>query len=166
MRKIIAAATLAVIATSVQAELVQQFRDPTFSGNGWATQVLTLEQMRQGAEQQKKAKEEAAIAQAKADAANTPLAKFMALFQTQVYSQVATQLTNSLFQGCASGATNCTAPTSGQLNVSDTQQLNWLKSGGNVTLTVYNGKLNPDGSFTRSGGPVNTTTVPVGSFAF
>ena len=33
-------------AMAAQAELVQQFKDPTFSGNGWSSQVLTLEQMR------------------------------------------------------------------------------------------------------------------------
>lgn len=155
MRKIIAAVSLAVIATSVRAELVQQFRDPTFSGNGWATQVLTLEQMRQGAEQQKKAKEEAAIAQAKADAANTPLAKFMALFQTQVYSQISTQLTNSMFSG--SGA------FTGSINLDSKTTIKWTKltdAGGTADATHSATQIKLD----VTGSP--SLVVPISSFAF
>ena len=149
--------------TLAHAELTQYFKDPTFSGNGWSSQVLTLEQMRQSAQQQKDAKIAADAAQAKADAANTPLAKFMALFQGQVYSQLATQLTNNLFKDCAAGATCST----GQFNVSDSQQIYWVKSGSNVTLNVYSGKANTDGTFTRSSSnPDQSIIVPISSFAF
>ena len=41
--------------------------------------------------------EAAKAALAKAEASNTPLAKFMALFTSQVYAQLATQLSNNLF---------------------------------------------------------------------
>ena len=72
------------LSISSQAELVQQFKDPTFSGNGWASQVLTMEQMRQGAKSQVESKGAADKAAADAAANNTPLAKFMALFTGQV----------------------------------------------------------------------------------
>jgi hypothetical protein len=157
---------LIIQASLAQAELVQQFKDPTFSGNGWASQVLTLEQMRQSAQNSIDSKAAADKAAADAAAQNTPLAKFMALFTGQVYSQLATQLTNNLFKDCASGGgASC---TDGQFNVSATQQIYWQKIGSNVTLTVYNGKLQTDGvTFVRDSGPAaQIITVPVSSFSF
>lgn len=153
-------------ANFAHAELVQQFKDPTFSGNGWTTQVLTLEQMRQSATAAKEAKASAAEAQAKSDAQNTPLARFLSLFQGQVYSQLATQLTNNLFQSCTGGTTSC---GQGQFNVTNTQQIAWTKdlNAGTVTLNVWNGTANSDGTFTRSGSsPLQTIVVPISQFSF
>ena len=149
---------------SAHAELVQQFKDPTFSGNGWASQVLTLEQMRQGAKSAQESKAAADKAAADAAANNTPLAKFMALFTGQVYSQLATQLTNNLFKDCVAGAgASC---TNGNFMVSDTQQIQWLKAGGQVTLTVYDGKKDSSGTFVANASPTQTITVPISSFSF
>jgi len=70
MRKLIIFSTFCIVtANFAHAELVQQFKDPTFSGNGWTTQVLTLEQMRQSAVQQRDAKIAADAANAAAAAA-------------------------------------------------------------------------------------------------
>jgi hypothetical protein len=147
---------------SAQAELVQQFKDPTFSGQGWASQVLTIEQMRQGARSAQESKAAADAAAAQAAAANTPLAKFMALFTGQVYSQLATQLTNNLFKECAQGAT-C---NSGSFMVTDTQQIQWLKSNGQVTLTVYDGKKDSSGVFVANSTFTQQIVVPISSFSF
>lgn len=153
-----------VLATTANAELVQQFKDPTFSGQGWASQVLTIEQMRQGAkstQESKAASEKAAI---DAAANSTPLAKFMALFTGQVYSQLATQLTNNLFKDCvSSGGNSC---SNGSFMVSDLQQIQWVKANGQVTLTVYDGKKDSGGNFVANASPTQTITVPVSSFSF
>lgn len=162
MKKFICA--LALIPCVASAELVQQFKDPTFSGQGWASQVLTVEQMRQGAVSQQNSKAAAEKAAAEAAAANTPLAKFMTLFTGQVYSQLATQLTNNLFKDCvAGGGASC---TNGSFMVSDLQQIQWVKAGGNVTLTVYDGKKDSSGNFVANASPTQTITVPVSSFSF
>jgi hypothetical protein len=147
--------------TIAHAELVQNFKDPTFSGNGWASHVLTLEQMRTSAQNSKDSKEAAEKASAAAATANTPLSKFMALFTGQVYSQLATQLTNNLFKECT-GA-NC---SNGNFMVSDTQQIQWLKANGQVTLTVYDGKKDSSGNFVANSSPTQTITVPISSFSF
>lgn len=165
MRKILITLGVLVSAAGVQAELAQQFKDPTFNGAGWASHVLTLEQMRQGAQNSidsKAAAERAALA---AEASNTPMAKFMSLFTGQVYSQLATQLTNNLF--CTKDC-NPDNTKSGEFNVSSTQQISWAKEGGMVTLSVFNGKLNSDGiTFVRdSNTPVQSIIVPISSFAF
>ena len=146
--------------TSAHAELVQQFKDPTFSGNGWASQVLTLEQMRNSAQNSLDSKAASDAAAAAAAASGTPLAKFMALFTGQVYSQLATQLTNNLFKECTTGA--C---ANGSFMVTDSQQIQWTKLNGQVTLNVYDGKT-VNGSFVANKVPTQTITVPISSFSF
>ena len=160
MKKTAMALALAAVVGISNAELVQQFKDPTFSGNGWASQVLTLEQMRSSAENSIASKVSAEAAQAAAASANTPLAKFVALFTGQVYSQLATQLTNNLFKECT-GA-DC---GTGNFMVTATQQIIWVKAGGNVTLNVYDGAL-VNGSFVKNTSPTQSITVPVSSFSF
>ena len=160
-KPVILVGLILALSTTAHAELVQNFKDPTFSGNGWASHVLTLEQMRQSAQNTKDSKAAAAEASAAAATANTPLAKFMALFTGQVYSQLATQLTNNLFKECT-GA-NC---SNGNFMVSDTQQIQWLKANGQVTLTVYDGKKDSNGNFVANSSPTQTITVPISSFSF
>jgi len=162
MKKLTLVAFLAC-AVSAQAELVQQFKDPTFSGQGWASQVLTIEQMRQGATSQLASKAAADKAKAEADAANTPLAKFMTLFTGQVYSQLATQLTNNLFKDCvAGGGASC---NDGTFSISEIQKIHWVKLNGQVTLEVIDGKK--DGTtVTWNLTPTQTITVPISSFSF
>jgi hypothetical protein len=154
---------MAVFASLAQAELIQQFKDPTFSGNGWASQVLTVEQMRESAKNSVASKAAADKAAVDAAAQNTPLAKFMALFTGQVYSQLATQLTNNLFKECAAGGgASC---TNGNFMVTDNQQIQWVKVGNNVTLNVYDGKTT-NGKFVANVSPTQSITVPVSSFSF
>jgi len=149
---------------SANAEQVQQFKNPTFSGQGYASHVLTLEQMRQGAKSQVESKAAADKAKIDAEAANTPLAKFMALFTGQVYSQLATQLTNNLFKDCVSApGNNC---SDGNFLIGETQKIVWQKLNGNVTLTVYDGKKNSDGTVAWNASPTQTITVPISSFSF
>lgn len=163
MKKTIALLGLA-LATGAHAELVQQFSNPTFSGQGWASHVLTLEQMRQGAKSAQESKAASEKAAAEAAAANTPLAKFMSLFTGQVYSQLATQLTNNLFKECAAGGgASC---TDGRFNISELQKIEWKKIGSNVTLEVYDGKKNGDGTVTWNAAATQTITVPISSFSF
>ena len=163
MKKLLVSCIL-LTAFTARAEFVQQFKDPTFSGQGWASHVLTVEQMRQSAQAQVESKAAADLAAAQAAAANTPLAKFMALFTGQVYSQLATQLTNNLFKDCVAGSgASC---NSGNFMVSDTEQIQWVKANGNVTLTVYDGTKNSSGTFVANASPTQTITVPISSFSF
>jgi hypothetical protein len=164
MKKLLVTGVTMLMMASVNAELVQQFKDPTFSGQGWASQVLTIEQMRQSAKNSVESKAASDRAAVDAAATNTPLAKFMALFTGQVYSQLATQLTNNLFKECAAGGSaSC---NNGNFMVSDAQQIQWVKSNGQVTLAVYDGKKDSNGNFVANQSPTQTITVPVSSFNF
>jgi curli production assembly/transport component CsgF len=147
------------LATS-NAELIQQFKNPTFSGQGWASHVLTVEQMRSGAKNSVESKAAAEKAAAEAATQNTPLSKFMSLFTGQVYSQLATQLTNNLFKECLGAS--C---TNGDFMVTETQKIIWTKLGNNVTLNVFDGKI-VNNVFVPNAAPTQSITVPVSSFSF
>jgi hypothetical protein len=162
MKKTIALLGL-VLATGAHAELVQQFSNPTFSGIGWASHVLTIEQMRQGARSAQESKAASEKAAAEAASANTPLAKFMSLFTGQVYSQLATQLTNNLFKECV--AVNPQQCLSGEFLVAETQKIIWQKAGGQVTLTVYDGKKEGN-TVTWNSAYTQQVIVPISSFSF
>jgi len=156
--RMLAIAAVFACATA-NAELVQYFRDPTFSGNGWSTQVLTLQQMEKAQKESIQAKKDAEAAAIKSEAANTPMARFMSLFQSQVYAQLATQLSNNLFQNNCKGAdgsavAGCVSPTTGTFSL-DGNTVTWLKQSNNVQLTVVD-----------SAGTKTVVTVPIASFAF
>ena len=126
--------------------LVQQFKSPSFNGYGWSSHVQSIDAQERSREQAIKDAEAAKIALTKAEASNTPLAKFMALFTSQVYAQLATQLSNNLF-----------AEGSAQQGIFtlDGNTISYVKTGTSVTLTVVD----------KSG---NTTvvTVPIATFGF
>ena len=159
MKKLLLGSIVCMAATLANAELVQQFKDPTFSGNGWSTQVLTLQQMEKAQKESIQAQKDAANQAALTASQNTPMAKFMSLFQSQVYAQLATQLSNNLFQNNCKAAdgsaiAGCSSPTTGNFNL-DGNTVTWQKGTSNVTLTVVD-----------SAGTKTTVVVPIASFEF
>lgn len=127
--------------------IVQQFKSPAFSGYGWSSHVMSIdtqERARKQANEDAIAAEKAAAAQA---AANTPLAKFINLFTSQVYAQLATQLSNNLF--AEGGSSNA-----GTFNL-DGNSISYVKTGTNVQLTVID-----------KAGNQTVVSVPIATFAF
>ena len=159
MRKIIIIGMLCTVPGLVAAELVHQFKNPAFSGIGWSSHALTIDSIEKSRRDGIDADRKAAIAKAEADALNTPLNRFMSLFQSQVYAQLATQLSNNLFQNkcaAADGGTipGCVNPTTGTF-VLDGNTVTWAKASDKVTLTVVDAK-----------GTTTTVVVPIASFGF
>ena len=147
------------LSTTAQAELVQQFKNPAFSGIGFSSHVLTIDSIEKSRRDAIEADKKSAIAKAEAELLNTPLNRFMSLFQSQVYAQLATQLSSNLFQNKCSAADGsaipgCVNPTTGNF-VLDGNTVTWVKSVDKVTLTVVDAK-----------GNVTTVVVPIASFSF
>lgn len=139
--------TLLLLSSPAQADpIVQQFKSPSFNGYGWSSHVQSIDSQERSREQAIRDAEAAKAALAKAEASNTPLAKFMALFTSQVYAQLATQLSNNLF---AEGSAQ-----QGIFNL-DGNTISYVKTGTSVTLTVVD-KL----------GNTTVVTVPIATFAF
>jgi hypothetical protein len=159
MKKTLVTLSLLLSATASQAELVHQFKNPAFSGIGFSSHVLTIDSIEKSRRDAIEADKKAAIAKAEAELLNTPLNRFMSLFQSQVYAQLATQLSNNLFQNrCAaadgSAIPGCVNPTTGTF-VLDGNTVTWVKSNDKVTLTVVDAK-----------GTKTTVVVPIASFGF
>ena len=159
IRKALAIGILSTAIPYAHAELVQQFKNPAFSGIGFSSHVLTVDSIEKSRRDAIEADKKAAIAKAEAELLNTPLNRFMSLFQSQVYAQLATQLSNNLFQNrCAaadgSAIPGCVNPTTGTFLL-DGNTVTWTKANDKVTLTVVDAK-----------GTVTTVVVPIASFGF
>ena len=159
MKKILVTLSLCMAAASSQAELVHQFKNPAFNGVGFSSHILTIDSIEKSRRDAIEADKKAAIAKAEAELLNTPLNRFMSLFQSQVYAQLATQLSNNLFQNkcaAADGGTipGCTNPSTGNFLL-DGNTVTWTKAADKVTLTVVDAK-----------GTVTTVVVPIASFSF
>ena len=159
MKKILVTLSLCLSVSMSQAELVQQFKNPAFSGVGFSSHVLTIDSIEKSRKDAIEADKKSAIAKAEAELLNTPLNRFMSLFQSQIYAQLATQLSNNLFTNKCSAADGtaipgCVNPTTGTFAL-DGNTVTWAKANDKVTLTVVDAK-----------GTVTTVVVPIASFSF
>ena len=86
----------------------------------------------------------AAQAQAKADAANTPINQFLTNLESRIYAQISQNLATAMFAGGSS--------TSGQMNFQG-NTIFWTNTGSVIQLQV-----------TDNVGNITTINVPLGSF--
>jgi hypothetical protein len=154
----------AISLSNVQAAEIQHFfSSPSFSGIGYSSHILTIKQLEDQQKDKNTAKAEALQAQAKADALNTPQAKFTANLESRVYAQLAKQLTDSLFG--TGGAPTCTAATAGSVcgSIPDLagNSIAWkLGTGSDKGMIII--------EIANLSNPSQKTTmkVPAGTFAF
>ena len=154
---------LSLLASSVfAAELQHTFNSPSFSGVGYSNHVLTIHQLEQQASEKQKSIADTIRAKAEADAANTPTAKFLANVESRIYSQLAKQLTDSLFaegSTCTVGSGICgSIPDLGGNNVS-WQMITQSVNGNNQQMIQIDITNNISGQSTNM-------VVPAGSFYF
>ena len=152
-------ATVLIIASSIvsAAELQHNFSSPSFSGIGYSSHVLTLHQLETQAKDKNKAAANALKAKAESDALNTPQAKFQANLESRIYSQLAKQITDSLFG--VNGVPVCSANSAGncgQMEVAG-NNITWKVVGTNIVVRIEN-VLDPR-QYTE-------ITVPSGTFGF
>lgn len=128
-------------------EMTYKFSNPSFSGDGFSSHALTIEQQeftrKQAIAQQQKADADAAAAAAR----NTNLAKFLNNVESRIYAQLSLQLSNAMF---SDGSTTGTMQFEGST-------ITWVKdtTAQTITLTIV------DASNNRT-----DITVPIGSFKF
>ena len=157
MVKSITAAVLIITSSMVgAAELQHSFNSPAFSGIGYSSHVLTLYQLETQAKDKNKSAADALKAKVESDALNTPQAKFQANLESRIYSQLAKQITDSLFG--ANGAPQC-VPTNGvcgEMNVAG-NNITWKVDGAFIIVRIENA-LDPK-QYTEM-------KVPSGTFGF
>jgi len=129
-------------------ELVHEFKNPSFSGQGYSNHVLSIEQLQ--FQRKKEAEEKAAseAAKAKREAESTTLAKFLNNVESRIYAQLSKQLVDNMFTD--DGADSGTATIEGA-------SIYWIKDSTSDTITVQ--ITEDDGTFTE-------IVVPLSGFGF
>jgi hypothetical protein len=146
MKTIIISVLASVVASTAHAQLVHQFNSPSFSGSGYSSHVLTIEQLEASRRKTITDAQKATQEKAERDARNTNLAKFLVNVESRIYAQLSKQLADAMFAD--SGATNGTMDFQGTT-------ISWVKTGTDVTLTII-----------EASGNRTDITVPLASFSF
>jgi hypothetical protein len=157
MKKLTLAISAGILATSLHAAEIQHtFSSPAFSGIGYSSHVLTIQQLETQAKDKNKSAADALKAKAESDALNTPQAKFQANLESRIYSQLAKQITDSLFG--ANGVPQCTMTNNvcGDMEVAG-NKITWTVDGTFIIVRIENA-LDPK-QFTEM-------KVPSGTFGF
>ena len=139
---------LALVGTASADTLTFDFKNPSFSGQGYSNHVLAIEQLQHQRKQQLKEEEEAKQREAERDAANTTLAKFLNNVESRIYANISKQLVDNMFNN--DGSTSGTATIEGAT-------IYWVKDTTADTITVQ--ITEEDGTFTE-------LVVPLTGFGF
>ena len=139
-----------LITISISSELSHQFKNPAFSGQGYSSHVLSIEQLQHNREKEIKEKKQADIAAEKREEANKTINKFLTNVESRIYANLSKQLVDNMFSTEAGAANSGTATVEGST-------LYWIKdtSANTISITV-----------TGADGTTTNLTVPIGSFAF
>lgn len=133
------------VSTMMGSDMVQAFKSPAFSGIGFSSHELTVENLARTRKQAAKDQAKAEVEVAKVTAANTPLNNFINNLQARIYSQLASQVTDAIF--------NSNGATFGIIALQGGATVTWQKNGDIVTMHI----IDP------STGNTTTIQVPVGS---
>ena len=145
---------------TIAGELTFGFKNPSFSGTGYSSHVLSIEQLQfQRKEGVKDDKAAAEKAEARA-AANTTLAKFVTNVESRIFANLSKQMVDNMFGTNCTEDTDTTAvecPLSGTATLPDGSTVYWAKdeTAETITLTV-----------TDASGTITQLVVPVGDFKF
>ena len=127
-------------------ELQFNFKSPAFSGVGFSSHVLTIENLEATRRKQIDDDRKAAAVKAASDAKNTNLAKFINNLESRVYATLSQKIAEQLFAD--NGA------TSGTFDIA-TNNVQWSSDGSQITLRI-----------TDAAGSVTEVIVPYGSLAW
>jgi len=139
-----------LITISISSELNHNFKNPAFSGQGYSSHVLSIEQLQYNREKEIRERKEAQEAAAKREEANKTINKFLTNVESRIYANLSKQLVDNMFSTEAGAATSGTASVEGST-------LYWIKDTTANTISI---------TVTGADGTLTNLTVPIGSFAF
>ena len=148
--------TLFTPITSILAsELTHDFKNPAFSGNGYSSHVLSINQLEVQRENKVFDDAKSAAAAAEREEKNTTINKFIANVESRIYANLSKQLVDNMFgTSCDSSTTTC--PTSGTADI-EGASIYWVKDTTTEIITL---------TITATDGTVTTMAVPIGDFQF
>jgi hypothetical protein len=133
-------------------EIVHDFKSPAFSGIGYSSHVLTIEQLESNRRQKIKDDKKAADEKAVRDYQSTNAYKFKNNLESRIYAQLSKQIADKLFgEGASASDTDWTSTSS---PFGDT--ISWKREGDVIYVKVTS----------SSGDVLAEFSTPVGSFAF
>ena len=136
-------------------EMVQEFKNPAFSGNGYSSHVLSINQLEVQREQKVFDDLKSARAAAEREEKNKTVNKFIANVESRIYANLSKQLVDNMFgTSCDSSTTTC--PTSGTSEI-EGATIYWVKDTTTEIITL---------TITDANGTVTTMSVPIGDFVF
>ena len=136
-------------------ELVHDFKNPAFSGNGYSQHVLSINQLEVQREQKVFDDIKSAKAASERAEKNKTINKFITNVESRIYANLSKQLVDNMFgTTCDSSTTTC--PTSGTATV-EGAQIYWVKDTSTEIITL---------TITDVDGTTTTMTVPLGDFKF
>ena len=148
MRRSAAFVTFIILSVPVCAsEMVFGYKNPSFSGEGFSSHALTIENLEFNRKQAIKQEQRAALDAIATAAKNTNLNKFLNNLESRIYAQLSLQMSNAMFSdGSQSGTMDFEGTT-----------ISWIKdvTTNMIKLTL----LDPTGNRTE-------ISVPIGSFKF
>ena len=97
MKKILLLSLILVSQPALASDVVFQFKNPSFSGQGAGAQWLTIENQEFSRKKAIQDKIEAELKAKATEQKNSILNRFMNNLQSRIYSQLASQLTENLF---------------------------------------------------------------------
>lgn len=109
-------------------DMVHSFKSPAFNGVNFSGHAITIENLARTRKQSIKDVTKSELEQQKILAQNTPLNNFINNLQARIYSQLASQVTDQIFN--AGGA------NFGIINLQGGATVTWQKNGDMVTLFI------------------------------
>ena len=147
--------SLLILATTANAtEIVHKFGNPSFSGINQSAHYLTIDEQERTRKEKLRADAQEALEEAQREAETTTLAKFLRNLEARIYSTLAKDISESLFNydNPASGDN----PIYGEIEL-EGNIIQWLNNGVTITLTII--EMMDGVEISRT-----TITIPVGSF--
>ena len=146
--------------SAIASSLTFDFSNPAFSGVGYSSHVLSIEQLQYNRKESVKDDLISATAKAARDANNTTLAKFVTNVESRIFANLSKQMVDNMFGTNCTEDTDTTAvecPLSGTATLPDGSTVYWAKdeTAETITLTV-----------TDASGTITQLVVPVGDFKF
>ena len=138
--------SMILITQATAGELRHTWRSPAFSGHGYSSHVLTIENLTHQRKADIKAKEETKARELEREAENTNINKFMKNFESRVYAELSKQLSEKLFGESAS--------SEGTIEILG-NTIDYTSDGTNLTMTI-----------TEASGTTTVLTVPLTGFGF
>ena len=125
--------------SNVAADLVWGFKNPSFSGQGYSSHVLSVEQLQFNRKQDIRKEAEAEQRRIERELENTTLNKFLKNIESRIYAQISKQMVDAMFADCTDTCSNTgTAEIEGST-------ITWVKADGMITLTI----VSEDGTVTE-----------------